>query len=642
MVGITGNVRNRFVQAAVLLHKLDPVRGEPTAYGLDQHPHEIESPRERLLKRKFLDSFALMCATEKDADSVSAACIEEGRPEGTVIRVSSNSGVSETTLNQLREIVDVLSGIASRGKLSPLNVRYLLQLISFSFQVRDPSLGEEEILLRIIRLDIKKIRQYLKDLRFAKGVLEKQISAVELRLSTSSSQIAPSGPHPFLKWLRHVFVIRDLPLVPEPEILVDHIRWAQIAKRHYIEFLKAVFSSEAQPLPRWVRTTFKLGRYGIASRALVQLACELPALVNPMIVEPVIAPPKTHFTLSEEQTPLACVLRRVIGGDKLEEFVPRLARVWNTTDAETHFRTACSLDLVAHAEMQLVNFYDHNPQWRPQFRFVGVSKKSCYLCHLFLTNHPDSFCVSSCHQKLYPSWIPPLATDSKIYKQWKAITLKLCEVMEATAKQELGGRLGTTRRPLPPDSTAGVSLSGLTDSNFTGRVTQPLVERRVEFVSHKDSTMDAEPQSSSRLIEVVSLTPTNVEIDSAASSSEREFPESTDQFSETGSLSSISAMVFHFMRPSDASKQDIIRVSDILDHSTDSPSWAKLVELLRVDDGFGLAFKEGLEFLVFNNQIRVTNERQLLAFVQYQYNSHILNSEALVCTASEAFSPQPH
>jgi hypothetical protein len=118
-IGITGNVRNRFIQAAVLLHMLDPVRGEPTVYGLDQDLHDITSSRERLLKRKFLDSFALICATKRDGDSVSAACIEEGRPEGTIVRIARNSGISETTLGRLRELLDVLSSIASRGMLSP-------------------------------------------------------------------------------------------------------------------------------------------------------------------------------------------------------------------------------------------------------------------------------------------------------------------------------------------------------------------------------------------------------------------------------------------------------------------------------------------------------------------------------------------
>ncbi len=112
---ITGHLRNRFIQAAVLLHTLDPVRGEPTGYGLDQDPHDIETPRERLLKRKFLDSFALICATKKGGDSVSAVCLEEGLPQGTIVRIASNSGVRENNLDQLRELVNVLNRVASGG-----------------------------------------------------------------------------------------------------------------------------------------------------------------------------------------------------------------------------------------------------------------------------------------------------------------------------------------------------------------------------------------------------------------------------------------------------------------------------------------------------------------------------------------------
>ena len=119
-LGITGHARDRFIQAAVLLHTLNPVRGEPTGYGLDQDPHDIETPRERLIKLNFLDSFALIWATKKDGDSVSAACLEEGLPQGTIIRIASNSGVRENTLGQLRELVDVLNGVASGGIVSIL------------------------------------------------------------------------------------------------------------------------------------------------------------------------------------------------------------------------------------------------------------------------------------------------------------------------------------------------------------------------------------------------------------------------------------------------------------------------------------------------------------------------------------------
>lgn len=117
---ITGNVRNRFIQVAVLLHMLNPVRGEPTVHGLDQDLLEIETPRERLLKRKFLDSFALVCATKKGGDSVSAACMEEGLPQGTIIRIASNSGVGQPTLTKLRDLVNLLNNVASGGMSSPV------------------------------------------------------------------------------------------------------------------------------------------------------------------------------------------------------------------------------------------------------------------------------------------------------------------------------------------------------------------------------------------------------------------------------------------------------------------------------------------------------------------------------------------
>lgn len=113
---ITGNAQSRFIQAAALLHLLDPVRGEPTTYSLDQDSNTVQQNRERLLKRKFLDSFALICAKKKDGDTVSAACLEEGLQEGTVVRIASNQGVAPSTLCQLRELVAILNGVARGGE----------------------------------------------------------------------------------------------------------------------------------------------------------------------------------------------------------------------------------------------------------------------------------------------------------------------------------------------------------------------------------------------------------------------------------------------------------------------------------------------------------------------------------------------
>ncbi|KAL9127828.1 MAG: hypothetical protein Q9217_003368 [Psora testacea] len=629
-LGITGNVRNRFIQAAVLLHTLNPVRGEPTAYGLDQDPHDIETPRERLLKKKFLDSFALLCATKKDGDSVSAACIEEGLPQGTIIRIASNSGVRESTLSQLRELVNVLNNVASAACNIP---DY-----------------DTEILVRIIKLDMVKIRHYFKDLCTNKSIFEQSVSAVQSRLMeslTSTSKAISQALENFLEWYGHIFSIKEVAVDPKPEVLIGYIRWALKGRRHFVEFLKAAFSTATQPLPRWVYTIFKLGRYGIASKALGQLASEFPSLFNPMTVEAVVPPSKTRFMVAKDEMPLTCVLRRVVGGRE-NEYRSRLARVWNTDNAESFFREACSLSLTVHAEMQLVGFYDFNREYKPSFRFMGVSKKSCYLCHMFLATHPDSFCVSSCHQKLYLSWMVPPAADSNIYKRYKAITTELSKIMEATAKQEIEGRLNCLRGNVPADSTAGVSLSGLTESSAPVMVIQASSRSQCDAAANPSATISPDIAMGRETIDLKSSIPPVSYVNLSSSSLPNKAQPATsnnalaamplEQHVGSHDLTSGFAMVFHFMRANNASRQDIVRIDDIVDPLTNLPSWARLVEILKTDDDFGLAFNEDCECLMVNNRIRVVNERQFCACLQYLRNSHTLNSEVLLCSRAANYT----
>ncbi|KAH7108966.1 hypothetical protein EDB81DRAFT_704908 [Dactylonectria macrodidyma] len=331
---VTGNAQNPFIQVAVLLHMLDPVRGEPIAHSLDRDPNEIETPRERLLKRKFLESFALICAIRKDGDTVSAACMEEGMPEGTVVRVASNHGVSESTLQGLRNLMDILNNVAS-GTFNP-------------------SAGESEVLTRIIQLDIAKIRSYLKELRSVNDIHEESVIGLESRMAGSTC--SPSNQSPFetfAKWFANILAIKALPADSTPESLVDHILWALEAKRTHLTCLRTAFSADKHNLPRWIYAIFKLGRYAIAARALLQLASEVPSLFSPMLAEPVTAPARTQFGFSQGEMPLTYVLRRIVGSRE-EEYVSRLARVWNVPDPETHFRNACSLNLSVHAEVQLI------------------------------------------------------------------------------------------------------------------------------------------------------------------------------------------------------------------------------------------------------------------------------------------------
>lgn len=419
----------------------------------------------------------------------------------------------------------------------------------------------------------------------------------------------------FLEWIAHVFKIRDLPPDIAPESLLSHIRWALEARRTYLDCLKAVFCAGGLALPRWVYTILKLGRYAVASMALLQLASEFPSLFNPMLVEPATAPQKVEFMISKKEMPLTSVLRRLVSSQEADDYISRLARVWGVVDAEAHFREVCTLSLSVHAEIQLLNFYDHNPARRPAFRFIGVSKKSCFLCQRFLVSHPQSFSVSSCHQKLYLPWRPPPATNATIYKQYKTITIELSKDMEAAAKQELQNRLGL-RRPVPPDSTAGVSLSGLMDPNLTRTQDGSAMIEMVALPEESVARENICATSPFRPIAVVDL-----------SSSDEELSGFTFTTSPMGNSFLYAEMVFHVMRPGETQRQDIIAIRDIIDPYSGNPSWIRLVDVLRDDSGVG--FKDG-EFLMVNDRIRIGNERQLLACLQYLQNATVLNSEVFV------------
>lgn len=125
-LGLTGNAQKRFVQITTLLSLIDPVRGEPIAHSLDRHPHDDKQTRDRL-RKKFLDSFALICSTSRQGgETASAVCLENPHPSGTIIRLARNLGVPEGLTVSLQAILDDLAAVASRGRHQRLDTYTLL------------------------------------------------------------------------------------------------------------------------------------------------------------------------------------------------------------------------------------------------------------------------------------------------------------------------------------------------------------------------------------------------------------------------------------------------------------------------------------------------------------------------------------
>jgi hypothetical protein len=395
------------------------------------------------------------------------------------------------------------------------------------------------------------------------------------------------------------------------------IREAQDARRDYSAILQAASATQTGCLPHWVSLILKLGRYGVASRAMVQLVLEFPSLFNPMVVEAIPAPPKVPFVA--EGPGLESVLRRAVAGREAE-YTSRLARIWGSEDPEAQFRAACPSTLTVHAEIQLACFYDRNPEYRP-FRFIGVSKKSCYLCYKFLALHLGSFNVSSCHQKLYLSWKFPPTDTRQVRSRYNSISREISQVMEGAVQKDLQQRLGTARRPVPADSSAGISLTGLTEHSAENGLPSGVVGRCGKRLKRKVS-------ATTTFLGGARLYPSSV-----GKMQSKDVGTSQSTATNFEPSAPISEIVILFTRAGDPARQDIIQVGDILDQCTQLPSWAKLVDILKAGGKFGLAFKEESEYIIINGQINVHEERQFLACLQYLRNANRLNAEAAVCSA---------
>ncbi|KAF6792020.1 hypothetical protein CMUS01_16198 [Colletotrichum musicola] len=632
---ITGNLQKRFMQDAALLFKLDPVRGSPTTYGLDLPPNSAEGSREAMLKRKFLDSVALLASTHKDGDRVSAATLEEGAPEGTVVRIASNNGVPDSTLLQLRELMADLSNIAITRNLTP-------QIMT-------------EMLLKIIRLDIEKISHYFAKLRKVRS----EVLEMQKHLPQLSARFAPAEVQQFSSWMENLVTITNIPAdeppdstneSPDstgepPERLLPHIRWAEKAKWEYSAYVEAIFAAQGvRQQPRWIYNVYKLGRYAVSCRALCLLALEHPALFSSMRVEAVTAPPRVTFSFPDEDQPLREALRRVkaCGLHQEEDFMRMLALFWDSPEPDLHLRETCDVGLAVHAEMQLLSFYDAHPELLPSFQFIGVSKKSCFLCHRFLQGHPTSFSVSSCHQKLYLAWKLPATSDPKVYKMYKGIVSNMCVSMESTAKQELRRRIGGVARTVPLDSTAGVSLSGLVDWGPPSPVdSHSNVQDNYEHQAEEPSPQSDDDSIPSEAFEQESVETPPRNDDGGAVSEHAHAQESAVEEAPPPPAYEPPVYVFNVVRADDSQRRDLVSSRDIAGAGGFEPghtcSWRRLVEILGAGERFGVRFNEEAEFLVVNNRMRVGNERQFHACLHFLHNSGCRNADVVVHTYASLY-----
>lgn len=111
-----GDAFKKFVINSALLGLIDPVRGEPTKNLIEGHP-DSDSSTTLLMKKRFLDSFALICSTSSSGkDTAAAVCMEQNQLPETILRVSRNRGLSQRDLGKLMRLLQTLIAVANQGE----------------------------------------------------------------------------------------------------------------------------------------------------------------------------------------------------------------------------------------------------------------------------------------------------------------------------------------------------------------------------------------------------------------------------------------------------------------------------------------------------------------------------------------------
>lgn len=286
--------------------------------------------------------------------------------------------------------------------------------------------------------------------------------------------------------------------------------------RSFKSFLKVIHSR--RPL---VQIIEKLGRYKTASNSLVAAAKKFPLLFSHVEVEAV-----PQLPVLDAKT--AAGYRGIYIADVAQDLTHNtehvcMSRLRAVTDLDNaklsiKYQELCQAAPIAHAEIQLVKFYEENADIdRPTF--IGCSKKACYLCGLFLQLQ-GRFTVSKAHQNIYHNWAVPtircaspesavmlefvvekmnrIIEDSCKKLLWENPTLEDSNLHKAMiASPPMSPVFPSPRIPLTPLSPAfsrpATAASAIYSNRQNIRAAMPILQTSLPHVSSKatDSSSDS-------------------------------------------------------------------------------------------------------------------------------------------------------
>ena len=205
--------------------------------------------------------------------------------------------------------------------------------------------------------------------------------------------------------------------------------------------------SLAEALPIAIR---KVGRYYRISRDLIDAARNPKYTIFQTITVETLDPPKfDQAQIRRSQFSFDETLRRIRAPSCKAGLLPAARQKFNSR------LNNCNTPWKAHAEIQLLFFYELNPEIRRP-RMLCSSKSACYLCSLFIEIH-GQFHVARTHGRLYDRWLlPEWSRDGVCHESLQSTISKFDEALKANIRSVLNRR--KTSVSYPNESVTGSNI----------------------------------------------------------------------------------------------------------------------------------------------------------------------------------------
>ncbi|OCK75300.1 hypothetical protein K432DRAFT_308849 [Lepidopterella palustris CBS 459.81] len=428
---IRRKVLRRFYEPVLILHALDPHRGDRIEEITDVDPALLDITK---LRRSFIKYLAYICDYEKGGNTCTSVALQQ-KPSGVRVWMAANVSIKPKTVQFLHEVLTGLSKVEEKTR-DQFHENLMSMVVAF---------GSRRILdyLSIVKCPLELCISELK-----RKSEELPYNSKDRNLLAHLQDIQRAcGANDHAKLVQECFKARSTTL------------FTQLARCIQTGIEKCPFRILRHNLGR-------LGEHAQACKILVQAALELPELIQNFKIKVHVSAKQTKIPLIEKQSTLECLANRFSSNPEISQrLFHRLDTLDRWSRLSERLQDDCSTKTRIHAELYLVQLF-HKGQFEFVHgeKYVGCSKPACYLCYEYISALGSGISLPASSNKIYLAWRPPNFDfgmegpfREAAEKEMEGVLNRMTERIRGHVEEQMNGKMG--RRHIHPDSTTGVSTA---------------------------------------------------------------------------------------------------------------------------------------------------------------------------------------